>query len=241
MVAAMAPRTLILLPPSEGKAAEGRGVPWQAGTMALPELDDARAEVLAALGPDHPAATAPTLPAIERYTGVLYQELDAATLTGTPRRRLDRNVLIASGLWGLVAPRDPIPDYRLKMGARLDGLGRLSTWWRPRLSGALLPRVKGAVVWDLLPNEHAAAVDWGQLAPRTRVTVRFLDRSGRTVSHWNKLLKGSIVRWLAETGATDPWALADLEHPQGYRLDEAESVVEGADIALVMREQEAPS
>ena len=27
-------------------------------------------------------------------------------------------------------------------------------------------------------------------------TVRFLDAEGRTVSHWNKLLKGSLVRWL---------------------------------------------
>ena len=51
-------------------------------------------------------------------------------------------------------------------------------------------------MWDLLPNEHAAAMDWAAGAPARRVTVRFLDAEGRTVSHWNKLLKGSLVRWL---------------------------------------------
>lgn len=231
----MPARSLILLPPSEGKAPGGDGPPWAPGTMAHAELDGARRRVLAALGRSHPAATGPTCPAIERYTGVLYRELDAASLRGTARTRLRRDVRIVSGLWGLVAPADPIPDYRLKMSARLEPLGRLSSWWRPQLTAALAPMVRGAVVWDLLPNEHAAAVDWSVLAPRRRVTVRFVDADDRTVSHWNKLLKGSIVRWLAETGSRDPLALADLDHPQGYRLDPAATVDDGRSVALVLR------
>ncbi len=232
----MAARTLVLIPPSEGKADGGSGPAWSPGTLALPALDGARAQVLAALGPGHPAATGPTLPAARRYTGVLYQELDAGSLRGTPRRRLDRDVLVVSGLWGVVGPRDPIPHYKLKMGSRLDPLGKLSTWWRPQLTEALAPRAQGAVVWDLLPNEHDAALDWGALRPRTRITVRFLDRNGRTVSHWNKLLKGSLVRWLVETGASDPAAVADLDHPQGYRLDEAASAFGPGRVELVLRE-----
>ena len=237
----MAARTVILIPPSEGKADGGGGVPYRPGTLALADLDQARAEILTALGADHPLHTAPTTPAVERYTGVLYQELDAASLRGTPRRRLRRDVLIASGLWGFVAPSDPIPDYRLKMGARLEPLGKLSTWWRPHLTAALEGRTRGATVWDLLPNEHAAAIDWSGLNPRRRVTIRFLDASGRTVSHWNKLLKGSIVRWLAETGETDPRALDDFDHPQGYRLDPVQSDLDpasgGRHIALVLSQQ----
>lgn len=228
-------RTVVLLPPSEGKAQGGRGEPWRPGTGSFPDLDDARGRVLTALGPTSTVADDPTLAAIERYTGVLYRELDAATLTPVGKRRLARQVLIVSGLWGLVGPRDPIPAYRLKMSARLDGFGRLSTWWRPQLTAALAPRVRGAVVWDLLPIEHAAAIDWHDLAPRRRVTVRFLDADGRTVSHWNKLLKGSIVRWLAETGATDPADLAGFEHPQGYRFDPVSSQLGGTVATVVLR------
>jgi cytoplasmic iron level regulating protein YaaA (DUF328/UPF0246 family) len=191
--------------------------------------------VLAALGSANTVADDPTLPAIERYVGVLYRELDAATLSPAGKRRLVRQVLIVSGLWGLVGPRDPIPAYRLKMSARLDGVGRLSTWWRPQLTEALASRVPGAVIWDLLPIEHSAAIDWDHLAPRRRVTVRFLDANGRTVSHWNKLLKGSIVRWLAETGATDPAELAGFEHPQGYRFDSVSSQLDGPLASVVLR------
>lgn len=232
----MAARTLILLPPSEGKAPEGDGPPWEPGTMRVGGLDDRRREVLAALGDDHAVHRAPTLPAIERYTGVLYKELDAATITGAAKRRLNANVLVVSGLWGLVAPKDPIPDYRLKMSASVPPLGKLSTWWRPAVTAELAERAGGAVVWDLLPNEHAAAIDWAAIRPRRRVTATFLDRNGRTVSHWNKLLKGSIVRWLVEGGDPDPLGLVDFDHPQGYRLDLAASAIGDRRAELILRE-----
>ena len=122
------PTPLVLLPPSEGKAAGGSGAPWAPGTMAL-DLDTQREQALTALvramrqnqaarakllgvkGDALAAATeanravreAPTLPAIERYTGVLYDALDIASLRATQRRRLDRSVLIVSGLANLEA------------------------------------------------------------------------------------------------------------------------------------------
>ncbi|HWJ96614.1 MAG TPA: peroxide stress protein YaaA [Acidimicrobiales bacterium] len=231
----MARRSLILLPPSEGKAPEGDGPPWAPGTMAVPELDAARKKVLAALGRRHPARTGPTLPAIERYTGVLYQGLDAGSLGAVARRRLDRSVLVVSGLWGLVAPQDPIPHYKLKMSASVAPLGKLSTWWRPAVTAAVAARAERALVWDLLPIEHAAAVAWDGIRPYERVTVRFVDAQGKTVSHWNKLLKGSLVRWLVTTGSTDVDALTGFEHPQGYRYDPAATVRDGRLTALTFR------
>lgn len=239
-------RQLILIPPSEGKATGGTGAPWEPGSMAV-DLDDRRVEVIAALrramrgrvaererllgvgGSTLAAATradrevraSPTLPAIERYTGVLYGELDAGGLPAAARRRLDAGVLVVSGLWGLVAPQDPLPEYRLKMGARLDPFGRLATWWRPVLGDAVAARAEGAVVWDLLPAEHAAAV---RLPPdQVRVTVRFLEpgRGGKlvAVSHWNKLLKGALVDRLVRRPVADPSELEDWVHPRGFRLD----------------------
>lgn len=233
----MARPSLILLPPSEGKAPGGDGPPWAPGTMAVAELDPGRARVLKALGRRHPARTEPTLPAIERYTGVLYKEIDAASLTAARRRRLDERVLIASGLWGLVAPSDPIPHYKLKMSASVAPLGKLSTWWRPQVTAALAPRVDGALVWDLLPIEHSAAVRWDELAPHQRVTVRFVDRDDKTVSHWNKLLKGSLVRWLVGRAATSVAGLEAFDHPLGYRVDPAATVRDGSHTAVVFREQ----
>jgi len=243
---------MILLPPSEGKAAGGDGPGWRPGSMVAPDLDARRERVAAALvramkrsqpvrgkllgvkGDALASATAanlelltgPTRPAIERYTGVLYEALDAASLSAAHRRRLAAQVRIFSGLWGIVGPGDPIPDYKLKMGASLPPLGKLSTWWRPAVTAALAPEVAGRAVWSLLPNEHAAA--WapsldGEGSPRAVITVRFLDevrRGGRAelvvVNHWNKLLKGALVRHVLATQLDEPAGLAEFAHPLGY-------------------------
>jgi cytoplasmic iron level regulating protein YaaA (DUF328/UPF0246 family) len=223
---------VVLLPPSEGKAPGGRGRPWQPGSGVLPALDWARAEVLAALGDG--VAEAPTMRAVDRYTGVLYGELDWPSLPPEARRLGSRTVLIASGLWGMSAPGDRIPCYRLKMGASLAPLGKLATWWRPRLTAALAPHLAGRLVWDLLPGEHAAAWRPGEVPLRRRVTVRFVDAQGRTVSHWNKLLKGALVRHLLTERPAGPEDLAGWRHPSGYRVDMASSSLDAHLAELVL-------
>lgn len=227
-------RLVVLVPPSEAKTVGGTGPPWTPGAGAFPELDEAREAVLAAAGGG--VADGPTTAAIERYDGVLYRALDWPSLPVGARRRGRGALLTVSGLWGLVAPADPIPHYKLKMSARLPELGRLSTFWRPRLTAALAPRLAGAVLWDLLPIEHAAAWDPAAALARRRITVRFVDRNGATVSHWNKLLKGALVREVLTHGIADPAALVGWTHPTGYRIDEPASTLRGRSPSLVFRE-----
>jgi hypothetical protein len=182
--------------------------------------------------------TGRTRRAIDRYTGVLYGALDHASLPTAAKRRLGSQVLIASGAFGLVAPTDPIPEYKLKMGAALAGIGKLSTWWRPHLDDALTPLTARRTVWNLLPNEHAAA--WSGPDARTRqISVRFLDeverdgqRSLVMVSHWNKLLKGALVRHVLTNQLSDPAGLADFDHPQGYRYDPALTEADGRHLVV---------
>lgn len=175
----------------------------------------------------------PTLPAIERYTGVLYAALDAPSLPTTARRRLPEQVRIISGLWGLVAPNDEIPDYRLKMGASLAGIGKLGTAWRPLLTRSLTTLSAHRTIWDLLPNEHAAACR-SSTAGRPVIKVRFVDDVGSgdtrkmvTVSHWNKLLKGALVRHVLSTGLDEPDGLWAFRHPEGYKYTPSLTTIDG--------------
>lgn len=258
---------LILIPPSEGKSSGGSRTPWVNRTRRTSTLDPARREVIAALtaamhgdlasrtkllGVGETSTeeatitnlaidTAPTLPAIERYDGVLYGALDQASLAPAERRRLNAQVLIFSGLWGVIAPDEPIPDYKCKMGASLAPLGKLATWWRPRLAELLEARSAGRTVWNLLPGEHDAAYAPSTTARRV-LRVRFLDDVARhgtrelvAVNHWNKLLKGSLVRHLLATQLTGPDGLEAFVHPQGYvyRPDLTESSGKGTTISFV--------
>jgi len=180
--------------------------------------------------------TRPTMPAIERYTGVLYDALDHRTLSKAERRRLDASGVIFSGLWGLVAPADPIPDYRLKMGVALPSLGKLSTWWRDPLTQQLLELAGRRPIWNLLPNEHAVA--WSPPADREQWTVRFLDRkqdgSLVAVSHDNKSLKGALVRYLVANPAVTPPELRRWKHPAGYRYAAGASETRGGVTSVAM-------
>ena len=265
------PTPLILLPPSEGKATGGKGPPWESVDQSFPALADPRREVVHALveamGGSSEArskllgvkatkaeeatavnldvATAPTMPAIDRYTGVLYDALNYPSLPAKVRRGVDRQVVVFSGLWGVVRPTDPIPDYKLKMGASLPGLGKPARFWKPLISDAVADPVAASgtnTVWDLLPNEHTAA--WYPSVAGRRIRVRFLDdvvkngeRTLVTVSHWNKLLKGALVRHVVEHGLDNPAGLVDFDHPEGYRYEPSLTETTGTttDIALVTR------
>ena len=197
----------------------------------------------AATATNREVLSSPTLPAIERYSGVLYQALDHGSISARDRRRLDAQVVIFSGLIGLVTPPDLIPDYKLKMGASLPGLGKVSTAWRPGIDAVLTDRTAGRTVWNLLPNDHAAA--WSGADPTAaEITVRFVDdveRNGArtlvTVSHWNKLLKGALVRHVLSAQLREPDGLVRFEHPQGYvyRPDLTETAGGRTTVTLVAR------
>ncbi len=150
---------------------------------------------------------AATLPAWRRYTGVVWDHLDPATLAAAERRR----IIVVSGLLGLVRADDPVPDYRLKMGANPKGVGKLSTWWRDDLSDALNRHAAGRtakqprVVIDLLPNEHRAA--WVPDDRVTGVSIEFIDPTGKPGGHFAKAAKGTLAAAILRNGlaAVDRW------------------------------------
>ena len=191
---------LVLLPPSEGKAAGGSGPALDPASLSLPGLAAARAAVLEELvelcSADEDKAcevlglgaglrgevaknaalrTAATLPAGELYTGVLYDALGLATLDAAARRAAEESLLVFSGLWGAVRIGDRIPPYRCSMGVRLPAAGRLAAHWRAPMA-AVLPEVAGeGLVLDLRSTAYSAA--WrptGEVAART-ATVRVLQ------------------------------------------------------------------
>jgi uncharacterized protein len=128
-------------------------------------------------------------------------------------------VLVVSGLWGLLAAGDPVPPYRLRMGARVPPLGGLAAWWRPRVSEALARRAGRRWIVDLLPREHAAAIDPEALGRARLVRVGVVDGERRAIGHEGKALKGRLAREVLLAGARSPAEVAALEVP-GLRLVE---------------------
>ena len=194
---------MILIPPSEGKRAGGDGAPIEASAQTrevlrrygrardhAPLLGVRGAALEKALETNRRVLSAPTMPAVERYTGVLYEALDYPSMSERARAFCDANVRIVSALFGLLAPRDSIPDYKLK-------IEKLESWktWKPVNSKA----VEGAFVIDLLPKAHARAVHYDE-----GIRVEFIGPQGKALGHFGKHIKGRFVRWLCEHETMNP-------------------------------------
>jgi cytoplasmic iron level regulating protein YaaA (DUF328/UPF0246 family) len=115
----------------------------------------------------------------------------------TVRRRANASVAVISGLLGVVGLNDPTPDYRIKIGASLPTLGKLSTWWRPAISATIDSWAAKRFVVDLLPQEHRAA--WTPGSGLRGVSVGFVERSGKVAGHDAKAAKGRLARHLLES------------------------------------------
>lgn len=215
---------LILLPPSETKAAGGTGTPLDLEQLSFPELSAQRERTMRALAsvsrsPKRAAAalklgprqvvearanleldTSPTLCALERYTGVLYDGLDPTSLTPMQRRRAGQRIAVASALFGLVGGDDEIPAYRCSAGASLPRLGALAAAWR-RTLGPLLEQVASEqLIIDLRSGAYQALAPLPD-ALTLRVLTRRSDGTLTVVSHHNKLAKGRLARLLVERTA----------------------------------------
>jgi cytoplasmic iron level regulating protein YaaA (DUF328/UPF0246 family) len=233
---------LILLPPSEGKAAPSAGPPVELEELAFAaELTESRQKLLAALERlgaarlpravemlgvssgqagevevDAKLRGAPAAPAAEVYTGVLYDRLGLPTLPAKARQR----VLIASALWGVLRPGDRIPYYRFSAKARLPRIGAPAGFWRPALKAAL-PDEEGRLVVDMRSGAYAAA--W---KPRRAelVTVRaFSEAEGKRkpVSHMAKAVRGEVAKALlgAKRPPEDAEGAAALAAAAGFEVE----------------------
>lgn len=213
---------LVLLPPSETKRDGGSGGPLRVAAFAYPALTDKRSTLVRAvvhLAQDTDAsvsalklgrtqlseisrnrvlATSPTMPAIDRYTGVLYDALDAGSLDDADREFAGRHLLVHSALFGPIGALDLVPAYRFSHDSRLPSLP-LKKHWSASVAAALA-HTQGLVL-DLRSEAYVAL---GPVPKRTesyflRVVTEAADGQKRALNHFNKKSKGEFTRALLKS------------------------------------------
>lgn len=214
---------LILLPPSETKRDGGDGAPLDVSGLAFATLAPQRralVRALRSLAKDTDASVAAlklgrtqlfevernrvltasgTMPVIDRYTGVLYDALDAGTLSGEARSFAHQHVVVHSALLGPVAALDRVPAYRMSHDSRLPELS-LKKHWANHIERELAPL--GGVLLDLRSEAYTAL---GTLPVREgsaylRVLSEGADGHKRALNHFNKKAKGEFTRAVLEAG-----------------------------------------
>jgi cytoplasmic iron level regulating protein YaaA (DUF328/UPF0246 family) len=221
---------IFLLPPSETKEPGGKKI---AKSLTHKELDKTRKLLQLALieickspkiaakalklGPKQlgeiavnlDLATPKCLPALDRYTGTLYDALKDGGVTAGMRTRASKAVLIQSSLFGLISAGDEIPNYRLSASSKLPGMNLKSLWQEAH-----------EVVWSTFSKEiviDMRSKSYAELAPVPSHLVCYAldvvleDQEGeRTrLNHFNKRAKGQFLRSALISPA--PKTIADLK------------------------------
>ncbi|MCX6404451.1 MAG: peroxide stress protein YaaA [Actinobacteria bacterium] len=219
--------TIVLLPPSESKLSPVSGAKLHLESLQYSELTQKRTKAITELmklsSGKQPKAlsvlgiskkqefelirnqnllTAPTAPAWQIYSGVLFEALDAQSLTSAQLKKLCELTYVQSALFGLVSFGDLIPAYRLSGDSMLPKVGSLPKFW-------------GSACTELLAQESGLIIDlrsgtYTKLGPlpvgATSVIPKILQRmkSGppKIVSHHNKATKGRILRAIAQSKST---------------------------------------
>lgn len=222
----------IVLPPSETKRDGGISLPLDYAALSFDALTSRRrmlVNAVVALANDEAASLkalklgpkgapevarnkvikkSPTMSAIERYTGVLFDGLDALTLDGASRGRASSHVLIHSALFGIVRADDPIPAYRLSHDSRIPALPLKAHW--AAQNAQVLSSIEGLI----LDARSEAYVELGHMPRRDDVAfLRVVTRGGggqvRALNHFNKKAKGEFTRSLLSL-ETAPTSVAEL-------------------------------
>lgn len=233
---------LIILPPSETKAHGGNGAALNWDGLSFPALNPTRRNIAAELQSldldealevlkiseklraeaesNHQLESSPTMPALERFTGVLYDALDAPSLPPEARRYL----AVGDALFGLVHADDLIPHYRLSGGTKLGGR-TLKSRWGTAISDELRALAAEELVIDMRSGTYQQL---GKLKEAATVRVESVQEDGsrKVVSHFNKHYKGQLARVLALHGS-------EVES-----IDDAARVAEAAGMSTELRGSE---
>lgn len=234
---------LILLPPSETKRLGGIELPLDLQNLTYPSLASKRRVLVRALQSlaKHPDAmmsalklgrtqsgevernrllsSSATMPAIDRYTGVVYDALDVATLSPRERDWAGRNVLMHSALFGPVGALDLLPAYRLSCDSRLPE-HPLKKHWADAVRGVLAG--SDGLLLDLRSTGYVA-LGPAPVRPDSlylRVVTETADGRTRALNHFNKTAKGHFTRALIRHGQSFGTAgeLLDWAPGAGFEL-----------------------
>jgi cytoplasmic iron level regulating protein YaaA (DUF328/UPF0246 family) len=149
------------------------------------------------------------LPALDRYTGTLYDALKVGGVTAGIRTRASKAVFIQSSLFGLISAGDEIPNYRLSAGSKLPGIN-LKSLWREAHKEIWLKFSKETII-DMRSNSYAELAPVPENLSCYTLDVVLEDQKGKRtkLNHFNKQAKGKFLRSALAVGKA-PKTISDL-------------------------------
>lgn len=222
-------KMLFLLPPSEGKTIDGN-FENEIVTFAFkkPEkiIKNATEKDLKCIGKRFDEAKKlnkniqnwPFLPAIERYSWVMYNGIWYKNMTKKWQKYFDKHFLIFSWMYGILKSQDLIVNYKLPIEAKW-----LIWYWKETITESI-KSLDVDIIIDFLPLSYKKMIDFSQIWKRI-LEVNFIEKSSwKKLAHWVKKIKWEYIRFICEK------QISHIKELSSYEFNEWKIVVEEKNI-----------
>ena len=203
-------KIIYLLPPSEGKNPWGENT-WEslsfdfkkpleiAKNATAKDLKCKDARYLEGIEMNTHVEISDVLPAISRYSGVMYNAIDYLWMSESWKKYFSDNFLILSGMYGILRPEDRIGNYKLPIETKW-----LYNFWWDSITQEL-NNLRADVIVDFLPNSYKKMVDWKKLDAKI-LRVEFMHTKHgeiKKMTHGVKKVKWEYINTLCENLAVE--------------------------------------
>ncbi len=145
--------------------------------------------------------------AVFSFTGEVFRSIDVNSMTEAQITKMQEQLRILSGLYGLLKPLDLIQPYRLEMGTKLQvgDTDTLYKFWGNKLAESLNEEMKDdSLLINLASAEYFRALPKKVLkVPMiTPVFKDFKNGQYKTIMTYAKKARGHMVRYIIENDVT---------------------------------------
>tara|TARA_X000001036_G_scaffold112072_1_gene104999 strand:+ start:4060 stop:4824 length:765 start_codon:yes stop_codon:yes gene_type:complete len=165
--------------------------------------------------------------AIYAFNGDVYSGLDPYTLPEEKIDKMQSQIRILSGLYGVLRPLDQIQAYRLEMGTKISigSNNNLYSFWKNKVTNQLKSELEEReLILNLASKEYFSVIDTSLLS-NTIISPEFKDfKNGKLkiISFYAKKARGLMARYLIDEDIFDLEGIR-LFSSEGYRYSEEES------------------
>lgn len=159
----------------------------------------------------------PTMPAINRFSGVMFKAIDYDSMKEVQRNNFETKVLFVDGLFGVLRPQDYIPEYKLKITSKIGEIN-CTHYWQKELGGLFNYLFKDKVIIDMLPQTHRKVLSLPINCTYFKIIfAKIKDGKFKEEGHNSKKLKGELIRYITQKDTISREYLEKFVHSSGHK------------------------
>lgn len=144
--------------------------------------------------------------ALLSFKGDVYKNIDVNNYSKDEILFAQQNIIILSGLYGVLRPLDLIQPYRLEMNLK-------TKYWKEKITTYFIKNLKDSeVIINLASKEYSNAIDMNKIPNRVINCVfkEFKDERYKIIAIYAKIARGTMTNYIIKNRINNPEKLKDF-------------------------------